>query len=43
MFQNALNTTKGGNDINSIIVELPEFTIMPLRSPPERIALGLIN
>lgn len=39
MFENALNTTKSSNDINSVIIKLPEFTIMSLRSPPERIAI----
>ena len=38
VLQNTLNTTKSGNDINTIIVELPQFSVMPLRCPPEWIA-----
>ena len=38
VLQNTFNTTKSGDDINPIIVELPQFSVMALRRPPERIA-----
>ena len=38
VLQNTFNTTKSGDDINTIIVELPQFSVMALRRPPERIA-----
>jgi hypothetical protein len=30
MFQNTLNTPQRCNDINTVVVELPQFAIMPL-------------
>lgn len=38
VLENTLNTTKSGDNVNSIVVKLPEFAIVSLRSPPERIA-----
>ena len=30
MLEDTLYTTKGRNDINTVVVELPEFTVMAL-------------
>jgi hypothetical protein len=36
--QDTLDTTQRGNHINTIVVELPELSIVALRSPPEGVA-----
>jgi hypothetical protein len=37
MLENSLNTTKGLDDIRSVGVQVPQFTVVPLGSPPKRI------
>lgn len=37
MFKNSFNSSKGLNNISSVIVQVPQLPIMPLVSPPERI------
>jgi len=39
MLKNGLNTTESLNHIGSVIVEIPELTIMLLMCPPEGILL----
>ena len=43
MLQNTFNTTESGDDIDAVVVELPQFSIMALRCPPERIARALVS
>ena len=38
MLQNSFNATESSNDIHPVIVQLPEFAVMSLGSPPEWIA-----
>lgn len=35
VLQDTLNTTESRDDINPVVIKLPEFTIMPLVSPDE--------
>lgn len=37
MFKNRLDTTQSCNNVDSIVIELPELAIVSLRCPPERI------
>jgi hypothetical protein len=39
VLQDTLNTTQRGNHVNTIVVELPELSIVALRSPPEGVAV----
>mmetsp|Transcript_31758 Transcript_31758/g.36108 ORF Transcript_31758/g.36108 Transcript_31758/m.36108 type:complete len:252 (-) Transcript_31758:2893-3648(-) len=39
MFQNTFNTSQSLNHISSVVVQIPQFTIMFLMSPPEGILL----
>ena len=41
VLKDTLNTTECRNDVHTIIIELPQFTIMALRSPPERITISV--
>lgn len=43
VLENTFNTTKSSDNVDAIIVELPEFTVMSLRSPPEGIARGKVS
>ena len=38
MLEDALNTPQSSDYVDAIVVELPKFTIMALRGPPEGIA-----
>ena len=38
VLQDTLNTTERGNDIDTVVVELPKLAVMTLRSPPEGVA-----
>jgi len=40
VLQDTLDTTQRGNHINTIVVELPELSIVALRSSPEGIAVA---
>jgi hypothetical protein len=37
MFQNTLDTTKSLNHVRTVIIKIPQFTIVSLMSPPEGI------
>ena len=37
VLQDTFNTTKGSDDIDTVVVELPQFSVVALRCPPERI------
>ena len=39
VLQDTLDTTQRGNHVNTIVVELPELSIMAMRSPPEGVAV----
>ena len=41
MLKDALNTTESRNDIHTIIIKLPQFTIVALRRPPEWITISV--
>ena len=43
MLQNTLNTSESGDDVNPIVVQLPQLAIMSLRRPPERIATRIVR
>ena len=47
VLKDTLNTTESRNDVHAIIIELPQFTIVSLRRPPEwitiSVALAIIN
>ena len=43
VLQNAFNTTEGSDDIDTVIVELPQFPIMALGRPPERITKVVLS
>jgi hypothetical protein len=43
MFKDTFHTTKGGNNIDTVVVQLPKFAIMPLRCPPEGVAANLLS
>lgn len=47
VFKDTLNTTESRNDVHMIIIELPQFTTVALRRPPEwitiRVTLAIIN
>ena len=36
-----LNTTESRNDVHTVIVKLPQFTIVALRRPPEWITISV--
>ena len=40
VLKDALNTSESRNDVHTIIIKLPQFTIMALRRPPEWIAIS---
>ena len=40
VLKNTFDTAKRGNNINTIIIELPKFAVMTLGSPPERITVN---
>jgi hypothetical protein len=42
VLKDALNTTKSCNDVHTIIIKLPQFTIVTLRRPPEWITISVI-
>jgi len=37
MFQNTFNSSQGLDDISSIVIKVPEFSVVTLVSPPERV------
>lgn len=39
MLQNALHTAQSLNHVRAVIVQVPEFAVMSLVGPPERILL----
>jgi len=39
VLQDTLNSTQRGNHVNTTVVELPELSIVALRSSPERVAV----
>ena len=43
VLQNTFNTTKGGNDIDTVIVKLPQFSVVALGCPPEWITRVLVS
>ena len=43
VFQDTFDTTEGGDDINTIVIELPQFSVVTLGCPPEGIAKALVN
>lgn len=36
MLENTFDSTQSSDDIDSIVVQLPKFTVVSLRGPPER-------
>ena len=40
VLKDTLNTTESRNDVHTIIIELPQFTIVALRRPPEWITIS---
>ena len=36
MLENTLDSTESSDNVDSVVVELPEFTVVSLRGPPER-------
>jgi len=40
VLKDTLNTTKSRNDVHTIIIKLPQFTIVALRRPPEWITIS---
>jgi hypothetical protein len=43
VFQYASNASQICDDINTVIIKLPQFAIMTLRGPPEKIAAKTIS
>ena len=43
MLQDTFNTTEGSDDIDTIVVELPQLSVVALGCPPERIAKALVS
>lgn len=43
MLKDALHAAQSSNDINTVIIQLPQFAIVALRCPPERIAINDIS
>ena len=43
VLEDAFNTSQGGDDVNAVVVELPQLAIVTLRCPPEGIAVGSIE
>ena len=43
VLEDTFHTTKRGNDIDTVVVELPQFSVVPLRSPPERITVPAVR
>jgi hypothetical protein len=39
MLQNSLNTSKGLDHIGSVVIQIPELSVVLLMCPPERILL----
>lgn len=39
MLEDGLDSSESGDDVDSVVVELPEFTIMSLGGPPEGVVL----
>lgn len=39
MLKNAFNTTQSLNHIRSVVVQIPQFSVVPLMRPPERVLL----
>lgn len=39
VLEDTLDTAKSGNDVDSVVVELPELAVVSLRRPPEGIRL----
>ena len=37
MFQNAFNTTQSLDHVGSIVVQIPQFAVVALMCPPERV------
>ena len=38
VLEDAFNTSQGGDDVNTVVVELPQLAVVALRHPPERVA-----
>lgn len=38
MLEDTFDTSQGRDDIDTVVVQLPELSVVSLRSPPERIA-----
>jgi len=43
MLQDAFNTTESGDDVDAVVVELPQFPIVALGRPPERVTKTLVS
>lgn len=43
MFEDAFYTTKRGDNVHTIIVQLPQLSVVPLGRPPERIAFTQVR
>lgn len=43
VLKNTFHTTECCDNINTVIVQLPQLSIMPLRGPPERIAVNAVG
>jgi hypothetical protein len=41
VLKDAFNTAESRNDVHTIIIKLPQFTIMALRRPPEWITISI--
>jgi hypothetical protein len=41
VLKDALNTTESRNDVHTIIIKLPQLTIVALRRPPEWITISV--
>lgn len=37
VFQNTFNPTKGLDHVSSVVVQVPQFTVVALMRPPERV------
>ena len=43
MLEDTLDTSKSSDDVDTVIVELPQFAVVTLRRPPEGVAVNSVS